>query len=219
VFKQIAAVLLVGVLGVGPVGAAPPLFLTPVTDLEGKPVPPERLTGRITCLIIANRANADRAAALGQDLVFKFSTNRSFAFVTVADLRGVPDFARTMATGMIQDQLTKARVELKNRFIQAGRTYEPGLWIYIPDWEGNTTLNLLKASPEPEYAIFDRNPAQLPRFERTTVEREQQKLRSLVHIFILDRSGEVKYHFQEVGSAAAITNALRTLLTDQVSLK
>jgi len=219
-FDKIIAVLLIGLLGAGPVSANAPLFISPISDLEGKPVVPERLTGRITCLIIANRANADGAAALGQDVVFNFSSNRNFAFVTVADLRGVPDFARGLATGMIQDQLTKARGELKNRFLQAGRTYEPGVWVYIPDWEGSTTLNLLKASPNADYAIFDRDPAQLSRFERTTVEREQQRLRNLVHIFILDQRGEVKYHFQDVGSRGAVLNTLRTLLgANQVSLK
>ncbi|GEM_PF-3337930 len=205
------ALLVVLGMGTTPAQATAPLFLSPAMDLAGKAFTPERLEGRYTCVIVANRENADAAAKVGQELVYNFSSNRNFAFVTVADLRGVPDFAHGLATTMIEEQLTAARAQLKERFRQNGRVYEPGLWVYIPDWEGTVTLDLLKASPLAEYWIFDRELTQLARFERGAIERNQKTLRSRVQFFILDRKGKIKHHFQDVGAASTVIATLRVL--------
>jgi len=203
-------------LGMGqPLAAQSPLERVTGVDLKGQPVNLERVAGKITALVLANRDNADQAAEVGQDIVFALGNNKNFAFMSVADLRGVPDFARNIAIDIIQEKAAKARAEMKERVTKAGRVYTPELWIYVTDWYGNLTTEFLKSSPLAEFSIFDRELNSLTRFDRERIAREQQQLRNHVHVFILDSKGEIKAHYLDRGAASQAITMLQSLLTQK----
>ncbi|WP_218082299.1 hypothetical protein [Anthocerotibacter panamensis] len=210
-FLSVLLTVLLGKLALS-VAAQSPLVSTPAVDLAGKPVTLGQLEGRWTALIVANRDNADNARVMGQDLAFTLSEDRNVAVISVMDLKGIPNFARGLATHIILDKVAAADVLMKERFQKAGRPYRPGLTLYIPDWEGKLILTLFKDSPRPEFAVFAQNPAQLTRFNQNRVEREQQSLRNHIHVFILDRQGEVVAHYLDQGATPLVLNTLRELL-------
>jgi len=195
-----------------PVWAESPLTTTSFVDLEGKALTLDRLEGRVTVVVMANQENADAAKDIGQDIVFVYGPNKNFAFISVVDLRSVPSFAHGIATNIISDKVKTARQELRDRVQKAGRTYVPADSFYVPDWDGQDSLALLRNSPRPEYASFRKDLTRLARFDQERLTREQQKLRNHVHVFILDGKGEVKAHFVDQGSGALALNTLRTLL-------
>ncbi len=211
-FLGFTSALLVSLCLALPLAADAPLFRVPVTDLQGKVILPAQLNGRVTAVIIANRDNADQAAVIGQEIVFKYGANKDFAFVTLADLRGVPSFARNYVTGLIEDKIKVYHAQLVARVTKAGRTYVQEYWFYIPDWDSRVTLEMLKASPLNEYAIFDQQLSRLNRYDREKAERQVLALRNHIHVFILDQQGHIKAHYLDQGATGQAMTLLGSLL-------
>ena len=193
-----------------PAYALGPLSQVSALDIEGKPVTPERIQGKITVMVMANRDSAEDGYKLGRELRVNFDKYRNFACIPVLNLKAVPTF--------IHDQVltdTKIRIQLeesslKKKLGKAAST----LTIVIPDWEGKLSLALLQDSPLPAYAVFKQDPAQASRFDRARLERQQQQLGNHLHIFILDKAGEIQAHYLDSGSTASVLSTTRKLLEE-----
>ncbi|MBC8123402.1 MAG: hypothetical protein H7Y22_16380 [Gemmatimonadaceae bacterium] len=212
----IAIALVVGL--VGPAAAESPLGQS-VQDFEGKPVDAARLGRRVTALVVTTPKDADVASEVGQELVFQFGSNKNFAFISVTDLKAVPAADRAKVSQIIQQRVELADQQIQARFKQAGRPYTPGLTSYVPDYGGKLVTALLQASPQPEFALFDKDPARLSRFEREKFERDQIRLRNRVHIFLLDSAGEVSAHYLDKATTPVAVTRLSALLAQARAAK
>lgn len=189
-------------------------FEQPGLDLDGRPFAPTQIQGRVTVVVVANRNNADAASALGDEVRFNLSAEPGFAYLVVLNLRDVPGLAHGLAAGIIKDRAKTAEANLKGRFLQANRSYEPLKPVFLPDWDGKIALGLWQKSPLPEFAVFKEDPARASRYVREKLERQQQALKDRVHVFVLGPDGAVRAHLLDAGAAQPTIQTVRALLKD-----
>ena len=200
-----------------PAVATTPIPLNEYQDLDNKALTLEQLRNKVTVLIVANRATADAATAVGDQIRLDLSGEPRLLYVAVLNLRDIPSFARGLVTGLIRDQARTAEASLQARFTQTNKDPEkasPKPPLLVPDWNGSLALKLWQESPLAEFAVFKDDSRRAGRYEREKVQRVQQQLENRVHVFVLDAQGQVQAHYLDAGAASLTTAKVRALLKE-----
>lgn len=212
--RWLIAMLLVG-LSSAPLRAEYNVFLpTPLKDMDSKSIPIERFKGKVAVLVVSDRATSEDAYRLGRELRLTF--DRGVVFVPVISLQAVPSFVRDSVISDIKDRVRLEETVVKERLAKAGKTLSADSLapVILPDWDGRLALALFQHSPLPEFASFKQDTAALSKFDRARIEREQQQLRNHLHIFVVDRNGQIKAHYLDASSTTLAISAIRKTLEE-----
>lgn len=194
--------------------AAESFPLLPSADIHGRTTTVEQLRGRVTAVVVCGQASERESIVVSRELVAAMNQDRDrYAFVLVIDLATVPEMARGITTGIVRDRLAAAERDIDRHLQQRGQKMLPGVNLSLPDWTGQAVHGWLGRVNEPEYAVFQEATVRTGRFERDRTQREQQRLKSQVQVFVLDRSMAIRAHFAGVGAGGRAVEAMRSLAT------
>ncbi|MBW4698830.1 MAG: hypothetical protein KME03_13205 [Aphanocapsa lilacina HA4352-LM1] len=201
-------------LGCATIMASPARALPelPSADLTGGAVSAEKLRGKVSVVILANQASDQEATDVSREIVIAMNpTPERYAFALILDLQSIPDFARGLTMPIIESRLEQSNRDIIERLQKTGQTFQPPLRLGLPDWSGEATRAWLQSIPDPDYAIFREQSAGLSRFKREKLQRDQQRLKSQVQVFVLDPALNIKAHFSGRLAGARAIEAMRTL--------
>lgn len=202
--------ILAAVLLSGAAQAEYPFSQVTLIDLEGKAFTSDRLKGKVTVVVIANRDTAEEGYKVGRELRINFDKSRNFLCIPLLNLKAAPSFVHDQILKDTRLRIQKEELALKG---QLGKAASAPI-IVLPDWDGSLVLSLWQASPLPEFAVFRQDPAQASRFDRSRLIREQQRLANPLQIFILNKAGEIKAHFLGAESLGSVLSTTRKLLEE-----
>lgn len=209
------AAILASSLALPSVGAVP-LPFDQYQDLDGKPIALEQFYNKVSVVVVSNRSTADAATRIGQDIRLNLSGEPRFLYAVVLNLQDIPGLAHSLVTGLIKDQAKTAEADLQARFVRMNRAgvAEPKPPLFILDWKGELSNQLWQNSPLPEFAVFRLDANRPSRFEREKQQREQQKLKDRVHVFVLGPQGEIQAHYLDAAATGPTITKVRALLKD-----
>jgi hypothetical protein len=186
------------------------LQILPAQDVEGNPLPAFR--DEVVILLLVRPDRAEEGRRIGEELAFQYRGEVRLAVVSVIDVSMVPSFMQGGVRSLILDKVRSAEAGLRERFRAAGERYAPPPGFVVPDWNGELTGAILRASDRPEYDLLGRSPRRLTREQRTVLQRELSQLQNHTHLLVVSAGGQTVRHFLDASELPLARTYLSTLL-------
>ncbi|AGY56417.1 hypothetical protein [Gloeobacter kilaueensis] len=197
-----------------PAGANVLQSLVQYLDLDGKPISIERFRNKVSVLVVTDKANVETATATGRQVRAKLGGDPRYLYVVVFDLKDAPAIAHGMIAGKIKEIMREDEEIALKEFQKENRSSEtaaPQSPLLIPDWDEGLSFKIWRSSPLAEFSAFQEDEGHKSRFDRERLQRQQQRLKSNVHIFVIDAKGEVQAHYLGAGRAEEVVSKVRSL--------